>query len=117
MKKEINVYEFAQEFKEMNRDYYSWEGYEALFEYYEEFPDFNLDVIAICCDVTEYDGDEIKENCNHLIDFEEFKEENKELYTTEEEMQEEYLNSLVEELEQNTTIIKLSNGSFLVWEY
>ena len=117
MKKEINVYEFAQEFKEMNRDYYSRDGYDALFEYYNEFEDFNLDVIAICCDVSEHDEEELKENNKHLISFDEFKEENKDIYTTDEELNEEYLNALVEELEQNTTIIKLSNGSFLVWEY
>ena len=32
-------------------------------------------------------------------------------------MQEEYLNALIEELEQNTQVIKLNNGSFLVWDY
>ena len=117
MKKEINLYEFTREFEEMNRDYYSLEGYEALFEYYEEFPDFNLDVIAICCDVSEYDEDELINDYSHLINFKEFKEENKDVYTTEEEMQEEYLNALVEELEHNTQVIKLNNGSFLVWEY
>ena len=117
MKKEINVYEFAQEFKEMNRDYFSYEGYEALFEYYDDFEDFNLDVIAICCDVSEYGEEELKENYKHLLSFDGFKEENKDIYTTEEELNEEYLNALVEELEQNTTIIRLSNGSFLVWEY
>ena len=117
MKKEINSYEFAQEFKEMNRDYYSWEGYEALYEYYDEYPDFNFDVIAICCDVSEYDEEELKENYKHLLSFDDFKEENKDVYTTEDEMQEEYLNDLIKELEHNTQVIKLNNGSFLVWEY
>ena len=117
MKKEINIYEFIQEFKDMDKDYFSREGYEALYDYYDEIPDFNLDVIAICCEVNEYDEDELKNEYSHVLSYEEFKQDNEDVYDTEGEIQEEYLKSLVEELAQNTHVIQLNNGSFLVWNY
>lgn len=105
MKQEINEYEFAQAFKDYDRDYYSYEGYQALYDYYNEFEDFDLDVIAICCDVSEYDKEELLNDYEYLVDHEE------------DEDKEDYLNILIEHLEMNTTIIKLDNGSYLVWEF
>ena len=117
MKQEINVYDFARAFKDMNRDYFSWEGYQALYDYYDEFPDFNLDVIAICCDVTEYDEEELKNEYSHVLGYEDFKQDNEDVYNTEEEIQEEYLKSLVEELNEETMVLELRNGNFIVWDY
>ena len=105
MKQEINVHEFERAFKEMDRDYYSWEGYQALYDYYDEFPDFDLDVIAICCDVSELTEEELLNEYSYLLEREEDQDE------------EDYLNALVEELEQHTTIIKLDNESFLIWDF
>jgi len=61
MYKTINEYEFRQAFKDMNRDSYSYEGYTALYEFLDEAcssddKGFELDVIAICCDFTEYEN-------------------------------------------------------------
>jgi len=105
MKQEINVYDFERAFKEMDRDYFSYEGYQALYDYYDEFPDFELDVIAICCDVTEYNEDDLLNDYSYLLDREKDLEDD------------EYLEELVKELRQHTNIIELDNGSFLVWEF
>ena len=51
--------QFMDEFTRMGRDdQFSYEALEALFEYYNEFEDYELDVIAICCDRAEYESEE-----------------------------------------------------------
>jgi len=60
MKTTVNNYQFHRAFEEMNRkDNFSYEGLNALFAYCEEYEDstgeeMELDVIALCCDFTEY---------------------------------------------------------------
>ena len=51
----INVSDFRDAFRACGRkDQFSYEGLGALFEYLEEIdPDFDLDVIALCCDYSE----------------------------------------------------------------
>lgn len=116
MKMEINEYEFAQQFKNMNRDNYSYEGYKELFDYYDQFENFDLDVIAICCEVSELTIEEIENDYNHLVDKDDYKEDKTQEELTEEE-QEEYLAGLLNEIEQSTTVITLDNGSYLVWSF
>ena len=51
--------EFMDEFARMGRgDQFSYEALQALFEYYDELEDFELDVIAVCCEWTEYESEE-----------------------------------------------------------
>ena len=115
MKKDINLNEFIDEFKRMDRDYFSYEGYEMLFNYYDEIEDFELDVIAICSDITEYTAEELIKDYGYLYPINEYKEDNiKE--TEEEDLEEEYLDELLKILDNKTTIIRLNN-SFLVFEY
>lgn len=57
--KRIGLNEFIEAFKEIDRDYFSYEGYEALYEYLEELSDdigepIELDPVAITCDYVEY---------------------------------------------------------------
>jgi hypothetical protein len=58
----INKYEFRDAFHKMGRgDQFSYEGLIALFDYLEMFEDdigepIELDVIAICCEYTEYEN-------------------------------------------------------------
>jgi hypothetical protein len=114
MKQAIGLWDFMDAFRKMGRDYYSYEGYQALFDWYEELdPDFELDVIAICCDWTEYTPEELENDYSNILSFDEWKEENidpdePEPYT-EEELKGEYIKELVSKLEQHTTVIKLSN--------
>ena len=57
---EISKTDFVDQFKIMNRsENFSREGLEALYGYFEELSDdqnIQFDVIAICCDFTEYDS-------------------------------------------------------------
>jgi hypothetical protein len=49
-----NASEFRNQFVAYNRDYFTCQGYELLFDYFEDVdPDMVLDVIAICCDYAE----------------------------------------------------------------
>ena len=59
MKKTIKLYDFQREFEEMDRkDNFSYEGLEALYNWLDEVmgDDFELDVIALCCEFTEYEN-------------------------------------------------------------
>ena len=51
--------DFMDEFHRMGRgDQFSYEALEALFDFYDELEDFELDAIAICCEWTEYENEE-----------------------------------------------------------
>lgn len=62
MKKTIDRSEFVQEFDAYNRsNNFSVEGRRALFDYLKQYEEeigeeMELDVIAICCDYTEYES-------------------------------------------------------------
>ena len=61
MKITINEYQFAQAFRDAGRgDNFSYAGLQALFEYLQAYEDdggeeIELDVIALCCEFTEYE--------------------------------------------------------------
>ena len=71
MKTTVNVYQFRDAFRDMDRyDHFSYEGYQVLFDALEELADdtgsnTELDVIALCCDFVEYD---FKEVCDTYSD-------------------------------------------------
>ena len=58
----VNEWEFIRAFQDMGRgDQFSREGLRALFEYLDDASrdlgeDVELDVIALCCEWTEYDS-------------------------------------------------------------
>ena len=74
--KTLDRWQLQKEFKECNRDYYSLDGYQAILDLFEEL-DSNqeLDAIAICCDFTESDFDEIRSEYD-LVE-EEFEDDDK----------------------------------------
>jgi hypothetical protein len=58
MKTTVNFSEFRDSFQEIRPDNFSYDGQRILFDYFEEFEEstgeeFELDVIAICCDFSE----------------------------------------------------------------
>lgn len=55
---ELNVYEFRDAFNKMGRgDQFSYDALSAIYEYLNDIgEDYGLDVIAICCDFTEYES-------------------------------------------------------------
>jgi len=97
MKKSINFSEFVDAFEKMGRrDQFSYEGKKALFDYLEQFEEdtgteIELDVIALCCEYTEYENFE--------------------------ELQDNYNVEDMEELEQNTTVIMIDDESFIIQDY
>ena len=61
--KAYDKYSLREEFIAYDRDYYSYDGYQALIDIFDECgQDWELDVIAICCDFTEGDEEEIRAN-------------------------------------------------------
>jgi hypothetical protein len=61
MKNTVNFYSFADAFRRMDRaNQFSRAGLRALFDYLEELEqdtgdEYELDVIALCCDFAEFD--------------------------------------------------------------
>ena len=73
MKQTINFYDFRQAFQQHGREnQFSHEGLSTLFDMLEEYEqdidkELELDVIALCCDFTEYDSfKELTENYDTL---------------------------------------------------
>ena len=84
MKEYVTESTFIDAFKQSDtrKNQFSYEGLKALFEYFEEYEDstgeeLEFDMIAICCEYTEYDN--LKELNNNYSkqykDLEELREE------------------------------------------
>jgi hypothetical protein len=64
MKQTVNIYTFREAFNRMGRgDNFSYDGLELLFDYLTELEhceeEYELDVIALCCDFAEDDALEV----------------------------------------------------------
>ena len=106
MKMTINAAMMKEIFKRWDRDYYTYEACEALEEWYNEVdPDFEFDVIAICCDWNEY-GDTPCLTWPHFINDYEYLLEDVEKVLTDEEK----IDLIIETLEDRTTVIRLSDS-------
>ena len=68
MKTNVSIYDFENAFRVIRPGSFSYAGLKALYEYLIDYEDscdeeIKLDVIALCCDYTEYDDvDEVLEN-------------------------------------------------------
>ena len=96
----ITKYSFQDAFHKMGRkDQFSYEGLDALFDYFEMLEEdtdqqIELDVIAICCEYSEYDS--LKDFQNDYGD--------------------EY--ESLEDIENNTTLIKIEDTEgFIVQQF
>ncbi len=91
---------FIDAFKQSDtrKNQFSYYGLKALFEYFEEYEDstgetIDFDMIAICCEFTEYDS--LKE---YNDDYgKEWKE--------------------IEEIAEDTTLIKIDDERFIILQY
>lgn len=67
MYQSVNFYQFAESFRSMRPENFSYDGLRILFDYLEDYEDqtgetIELDVIALCCDYVEYSwGDVVRE--------------------------------------------------------
>lgn len=73
--KELNKSMFMDEFRksETYKDNFTYEGLSALYDYLEELTestgeDLELDIVAICCDYSEYDIDELRQQYETLAE-------------------------------------------------
>jgi hypothetical protein len=65
MIQEINQYDFAHAFHACGRGtQFSYEALELLYDYLNEYDNYMLDVIGICCDFTEEPLEEALENAD-----------------------------------------------------
>lgn len=120
MKKTIDVYDMKEAFEAAGRDYYTYEGLEMLLGFYNEIDEnAELDVIAICCDCTEY-GEGAACSLSDLIDDYGYK------YPVAEWMQDtgadeydenEYIAALADELENHTIVFHVCNGNYIVFTF
>ena len=112
MFKEISLNEFEEEFREYNRaNNFSYEGKEALFYYLEEIEEscdtkIELDIIALCCEYTEYeDINEYLDNYDTDIEKEDYEDI------------EDFNKAVMEELNDKTTVIMIDDESFIIQDY
>lgn len=95
MKQAVNLHDFRREFQLTRPENFSYEGLEVLFDFLEEIyeetgEEYELDVIALCCDYVES--------------------------TVGEALKEYGLKSL-EELEENTTVLKVDDKTIIYRTY
>jgi hypothetical protein len=97
----INVSDFRDAFRACGRaDQFSYEGLGALFDFLEEVvPDFDLDVIALCCEYSEETVEQIADSYG--------------LELPPDETEEEHQAAVRAYLEAHTSIVAEVNGRFL----
>ena len=99
-----NAYDLQNLFMTRNRDYYTIDGYNAIIDYFAEFDEpVELDVVAICCDFTESDPDDIIDDYSNLIEKEDYTDEDGEID----------VDKLLDFLNYHTYATLLNNGNIL----
>lgn len=95
----VSKSEFRDEFTKMNREnQFSYKGLNALYDYIEEYyqeadKPYELDVIELCCDFTEYDSiEEFNKDYNR-----------------------EYEN--IDDIVDDTVLIRVDNTSFIIQNF
>ena len=99
MKQSVNFNQFCDAFQRMGREsQFSYEGKRALFNYLDDLEEnvgeeIELDVVALCCDFTEYENlKELQENYSDIED--------------------------MDDLEKNTTVIPIEDSEgFIIVAY
>lgn len=94
--------QFRDQFHRMGRgNSFTYEGYEALFSFLEETSqdsDLELDVIAICCDFSEYSTEELMKEFNPDNNFESIEE-------------------LLSDMRDSALLLEVSNGNYILSGY
>ena len=118
MKITVDVNDMKERFEALDWDYYTYEGLEALLDYYDEIDEnMEFDAIAICCDCTEYgDGaacslEDLKSEYGYKYPVDEWLED--EALEENEFDNDEYMAALVERLEDETTVLHVSTVTIL----
>lgn len=122
MKMTVDAGMMKEMFVNYDRDYYSFSGLETLLDYYDEIDgNMEFDPIAICCDCTEYGENAACSFDNLISDYgykypaEEWIEDNA---LEENEFDTDlYIDSLVERLEDETTVLHVPNGNYIIFAF
>ena len=122
MKMTVDARMMKEMFVNYNRDYYSFSGLETLLEYYNEIdPEMEFDPVAICCDCNEYaenaacSFDNLVSDYGYKYPIDEWLEDNA---LEENELDnDEYLAALVERLEDETTVLHVANGNYIIFVF
>jgi len=107
----LTLNDFINAFKQGNRDYYTYEGYIALYEYLDELSedcgtDIEFDMIALCCEFTQYESlEELADSYNMSFTEEQLKdvEGNKD--------------EILDYFYNNTPVITCDDGSYITAEF
>lgn len=108
---ELNENEFIREFKNSTRsENFSDDALRELFQHYDDLSEdtgepYKLDIIAICCEWTEFKENDLIEQYKHIVDIDE------------KDSQEIILKKIFEELENRTNLIYVKGGTYLVSEF
>ena len=117
MKTTIDAAMAKELFKRYDRDYYTLEGLTAIIDFYDEIDgNTELDVIAICCDCSEYGKGCCLSFSDMISDYEYMviEEHAGSWYEMEED---EKARAIVYELEECTTVLHVSNGNYIVFNF
>ena len=100
MKQNISESDFINAFKDYNReDNFSYEGLKVLYNWIEEIdPNFELDVIGLCCDFSEFEN--VKDYLNDYPS---------DLDRNDYDDDDDFNQDLERELNNNSTLLKLGN--------
>jgi hypothetical protein len=94
-----NSYELFRLFKDHGREnQFSFDGIRTLYNYFNELEEstdeeIKIDIIAICCEFTEYSKSELLTLYDYKADRKEF------------ESEEEYIEAIIQELQENTVLL------------
>jgi len=117
MKQSITFSQFVDSFSEERKNQFSYDGKKALFEYLEEYEestgeDIELDIVALCCEYTEYDS-----VSDYLADY------STDIDRKDYENEEEYLEAVENEIADKTMFIPIHDykgtklDSFIIQSY
>jgi len=104
--KTFNASELKEEFRQFNRDYFSYEACEAIIEFFEETDcgkNTELDIIGLCCDFNEETPEYIQDEYDNIPEFAECQNEDGEID----------IDKLMDALNYYTWAVLLSNGNIL----
>lgn len=122
MKITVDAYDMKERFVALDRDYYTRDGLNELLEFYNEIDENKeFDPIEICCACTEYgEGaacsyDDLINDYGYKYPTEEYLEDNG--LEEDEFDKDSYVKSLVEHLEEETIILHVPNGNYIVFKF
>ncbi len=108
--KMMDKFDMQKEFKKLDRDYFSLDGYQAILDFFEECDcgkATDLDVIAICCDFSENPIEDIYDNYSNIDRIAETKNDNGDIDE----------NAFMDALKFHTWAIRLDNGNVLYMQF